>query len=773
MLFKRFKANKLILCTACACFMLVSCTHQDDFSFSSVSSSSDDSCSYRKEWSYNQTHHWHQDSCGHGDKIDLEEHIFVESGEHATYEYSGRITYTCSKCGYNYSVNEPQLQHNYSSVWSSNETAHWHACTDEGYSSLKSDYANHVFVDTTVDATFEENGYIEHKCSTCDYSYRTTLPKLSHNYSEDFTYNEEGHWHACIDEGYESLTDGYEEHDYKDVTIDPTFEDEGLITHTCKKCGYSYEESIDKLEHNFDESYAYDENGHWHPCKDEGYEDYVGEIEQHVFSVSTVAPTFEEKGYDSHVCEICGYELKDNYVDKLEHNYSSDYQHDDWRHWHTCTDEGYENLKTGEELHDYEIVNFTPATFTEYSYTEYRCRICGFEISAYGQQYKEHSYGSSFVDGGAYHYHQCTDEGYEDLTSEPEDHKYGQWVIDYYPENGNEGLMHRVCEECGHTGEYTSISSNALYGVENFSIYYNYGEAYFSGINNYSGEDVIILPTTYNDIPITRVNGWAFNDSRSYSMVIVPEGYETLDDYAFYGCNASTIILPSTLRPIYSYAFEYCTNLQSLYLPQNVSYLGSQAFYGCTSLETINIPDSVNDWGNYGFYNCSSLKNISLNTALLGIPDYMFYGCSSLEEIYIPDNYSYIGQYAFYECSSLKNIHLPSSLYYLYGYTFYNCDSLTYIEIPDSVTQVNYYTFYYCDNLSKIVVGSGVTYLGYGFIYESYNVTLYYKMSEEEKNNRGLSPNYSYVKSEYYYSQYPPLHKGNYWHYVNGVPALW
>lgn len=93
---------------------------------------------------------------------------------HATYEYAGYTTHTCSRCGdtYNESNGEAQLEHHYSTSWSHNESKHWHACIDSGYESLKKDESSHTFNDVVAPATYEHGGYTTHTCTVCGYTYK-------------------------------------------------------------------------------------------------------------------------------------------------------------------------------------------------------------------------------------------------------------------------------------------------------------------------------------------------------------------------------------------------------------------------------------------------------------------------------------------------------------------------------------------------------------------------------------------------------------------------
>lgn len=58
--------------------------------------------------------------------------------------------------------------HTSDGVWHHDEKQHWHECAEDGE---KLDVADHVFTETVVDPTDEENGYTLHSCE-CGYSYK-------------------------------------------------------------------------------------------------------------------------------------------------------------------------------------------------------------------------------------------------------------------------------------------------------------------------------------------------------------------------------------------------------------------------------------------------------------------------------------------------------------------------------------------------------------------------------------------------------------------------
>ena len=90
-------------------------------------------------------------------------------------------------------------------------------------------------------------------------------------------------------------------HTYNVETINPTYDSDGLSTYTCSKCGYSYEEVIPQLVHQYSTDWSYNETHHYHSCIDAGYEDLFIDNEEHNFSHITL------NGVTTYTCSICDY----------------------------------------------------------------------------------------------------------------------------------------------------------------------------------------------------------------------------------------------------------------------------------------------------------------------------------------------------------------------------------------------------------------------------------------------------------------------------------
>ena len=137
-------------------------------------------------------------------------------------------------------------EHTYSSLYEYDDTYHWHPSTC-GHD-VKGNEEKHTFTSVVTEPTYEEGGYTTYTCSVCGYSYvGDETNKLEHNYSNEWTYDELSHWHACTDEGYEHLRKDEEKHTFTSVVTEPTYEEGGYTTYTCSVCGYSYVEETPHL----------------------------------------------------------------------------------------------------------------------------------------------------------------------------------------------------------------------------------------------------------------------------------------------------------------------------------------------------------------------------------------------------------------------------------------------------------------------------------------------------------------------------------------------
>ena len=240
------------------------------------------------------------------------------------------------------------------------------------------------------------------------------------------------------------------------------------------------------------------------------------------------------------------------------------------------------------------------------------------------------------------------------------------------------------------------------------------GQSYYvKGIGTCTDTDLVI-PSTYNDFPVTSIRKYAFYKCTSLTSITIPDSVTSIGDGAFSGCTSLTSItvdanneyyksidgnlyakdektliqyaigkdatsftIPNSVTSIGICAFEYCTSLTSVTIPNSVKSIGDGAFWGCTSLTSVTIPDSVTSIGNGAFYYCTSLTSVTIPDSVTSIDNHAFDYCTSLTSVTIPNSVKSIGDGAFWDCTSLTSITIPDSVTSIGDDAFFGCTSLT------------------------------------------------------------------------------------------------
>lgn len=213
------------------------------------------------------------------------------------------------------------------------------------------------------------NGHSIVNCQYCGYQLSdTVLPLAEHNYGA-FVYDSNLQKHkktctACGDVVAENCN-------YDDEVTGATCNAGGSTKHTCTVCGHFY---IDTYTSSLGHNYVDVENGVLTEptCTDLGskkqkctrcQEERVVDIPAlgHTYTMTTIAPTCNEQGYDSYVCSRgCGDAYENNSVPALGHDYTITGE----TVASTCTEQGYTVMNcsrcvAGTEGHSIKT-NYTP-----------------------------------------------------------------------------------------------------------------------------------------------------------------------------------------------------------------------------------------------------------------------------------------------------------------------------------------------------------------------------------------------------------------------------
>lgn len=221
------------VCTICGLILIVEITEPlTTHSYDSVCDASCNVCgleravthTYNDIWTKSAKGHWHVCTvCGTSDEV---------KGHYPGPAATEEKEQICLTCGY-VMMQKRNHTHKLNVAWTSDASAHWHACT--GCSEQK-DYAEHIF-DNRCDVD----------CSICGY-IRTS----AHTYGTEWHADEKSHWVTCTICGKAGTAEAHS------INAANT---------GCSICGNELDAAETTHEHFFDEdTWTLDDIRHWKTC---------------------------------------------------------------------------------------------------------------------------------------------------------------------------------------------------------------------------------------------------------------------------------------------------------------------------------------------------------------------------------------------------------------------------------------------------------------------------------------------------------------------------
>ena len=95
-----------------------------------------------------------------------------------------------------------------------------------------------------------------------------------------------------------------------------------------------------------------------------------------------------------------------------------------------------------------------------------------------------------------------------------------------------------------------------------------------------------VFPETYLGIPLIGINNGIFNMSYGpeATVLVLPGSIKAIMDNTFNGSKyLNTLILKNGIERIESYAFGHCSSLTNVIIPESVHYMGANVFYDSSS----------------------------------------------------------------------------------------------------------------------------------------------------------------------------------------------
>ena len=504
-------------------------------------------------------------------------------------------------------------------------------------------------------------------------------------------------------------------------------------------------------------------------------------VHTHSYTSSVTAPTCTAEGFTTYTCE-CGDSYTDTPVAATGHTFG------EWKTTKaaTCLATGVEtrtcsvcgateNRDTAKAAHDY-VKTVTAPTKTTQGYTTNVCYVCKDSYvdnytnptGSVGLTYSQNTDGTLTITGLG----NCSDtdiiiystttEGKTVSAIAPGAFMNATKIKTVYIPASITSIGDGAFAGCTALSAFTVEAENKNFSVKDSVLYSKDGTtivAYPAGLTAKSFE---IAKT------ITAVRPGAFAGAANLEELKVAKDSTVFaaEDGVLYNFAKTTLVaypagdisttfpIPTTVDKIEAYAFFNAAKLADVTLPETVvdgsnnvtvkgvQSIGTYAFAG-SALTAVELPNATSDVGAYAFANCAKLASIDFGSETRTIGKYCFSGCTALTKVVLPAALITVEEGAFYNCTNLATLVIPKSVRFIEARAFTGCLNLG----KDATTG---------KKIGKV-------------LFEGSSDTFYGTQMKIDATNMDYLALYADL---YFYTESQPA-KGNYWHYVDGVPTIW
>ncbi len=253
---------------------------------------------------------------------------------------------------------------------------------------------------------------------------------------------------------------------------------------------------------------------------------------------------------------------------------------------------------------------------------------------------------------------------------------------------------------------------------------------------------------------VTSIEEEAFYHCRSLTSIAFPESITEIGYYALGGCSSvknvyitdiakwcaikfiddgvfvydgslylngelvTDLVIPKGVTEISSYAFCYCSSIESVTIPEGVTSIGEETFSYCLNLKNITLPESLAEIGSYAFRTCYNLENVYIKDiakwCAIKFIDYcsnpleyaknLYLNGELVKDFVVPNSVTEIGSNAFRAYKGLTSLTLSESVTKIGSNAFNDCSSLTSITFPASVIEIGENVFSKCNNITGVYI---------------------------------------------------------------------
>ena len=298
---------------------------------------------------------------------------------------------------------------------------------------------------------------------------------------------------------------------------------------------------------------------------------------------------------------------------------------------------------------------------------------------------------------------------------------------------------------CGNETNNTTNTNEEKFEYELSSSGDYYILSKYTPGNNYKHD--VVIPATYNDLPVKEIGKNAFSNDRNLRNVSIPNSIIIIGDFAFSYTNLESVTIPDSVTTIGDSAFGSCGNLVSIKIPNSVINVGEYAFAYCSRIKEVILSDNLEEIKAGTFVNCtistlvigekikkfdsgafSEVNNIYYNGTVEG-------WCNMQCESKYPSKNSNEKEPSFYnlmnKCSnfyikdqngqviendnkysSLTDLVVPNGITKIYGYQFYGIRSIVDITLPNTLKTISAHAFERCEDINAIILPESIEEVG-------------------------------------------------------------
>lgn len=230
-----------------------------------------------------------------------------------------------------------------------------------------------------------------------------------------------------------------------------------------------------------------------------------------------------------------------------------------------------------------------------------------------------------------------------------------------------------------------------------------------TGIGTYESSDIVI-PDTYQGLPVTGIAYGAFMLSEKVTGVTFGNNVKVIGESAFWQCpNLKEVNFSDSIEKICGQAFAHCPRIAFLEFGKGLTTIEDTAFMSCYDLVSVTLNEALTtiEPSTFGSYKLFEI----VNNSSLDI---------SLEDLYTGDHGGIVSRGTVDIHKGESNLRIENDYifgthegkHYLLGYIGSDRD----LVLPESIGGESYeiykYAFSYTDRFSTIDTGEGVTAIG-------------------------------------------------------------